>query len=492
MSPPFVVLVAARQGDAPYLEWDPSRYLPQETWRRVEVHKATAAAQFVQLSAEGCDVVVQLCDGGWDEDQPGIEVPITLERLGIAFTGAGSLSFDQSRNAMKMAAWSSGVAVPAFVHVHPGDDPASAAGLRFPLLVKHPHGYNSVGLTRASRVTDLRALVEQVQICVAAYGGALVEEFIEGREFSVLVEELPDGEPPRASAPVEFVFPPGETFKHFDLKWKDHDQVRAAPVEDPELAQRLRDAAVATFSALRCEGYSRFDLRTDADGTVFLLESNANPGLFYPDGAFASADFILAREPGGHAAFLRRQIEVARQRRDQRRPRFRLGFDRDTGFGLRAARDLPEGELVVPGEEQPQVLVTRAHAERTWPPQKRRWLDTYAWPISDAVWATWTEDPELWWPVNHSCDPNLWLEGLDAVTRRPVQAGQELTMDYATFCGPGMDSFDCRCGSSSCRGRVTADDLFLPELQRHYQGRLSAHVEERLRSGAKKEPPTAS
>ena len=35
------------------------------------------------------------------------------------------------------------------------------------------------------------------------------------------------GSTPKAYPPVECVFPPGETFKHYDLKWRDY---RAAAV----------------------------------------------------------------------------------------------------------------------------------------------------------------------------------------------------------------------------------------------------------------------
>jgi hypothetical protein len=30
-------------------------------------------------------------------------------------------------------------------------------------------------------------------------------------------------------------------------------------------------------------------------------------------------------------------------------------------------------------------------------------------------------------------------------------------MEYATFCGPNMASFNCECGTAACRGRVSCD-----------------------------------
>ena len=65
------------------------------------------------------------------------------------------------------------------------------------------------------------------------------EEFIEGREFSVLVVENADNaEEPFAYQPVEFRFPEGESFKHFDLKWKDYEAMTCVQCDDVELGHR--------------------------------------------------------------------------------------------------------------------------------------------------------------------------------------------------------------------------------------------------------------
>ncbi len=85
--------------------------------------------------------------------------------------------------------------------------------------------------------------------------------------------------------------------------------------------------------------------------------------------------------------------------------------------------------------------------------------------------------------MNHSCDPNVWMDDeITLVARREIEAGQELTADYAMW-GADPDwelSADCRCGSPGCRTRVTGNDWKLAELQDRYAGHFSPYINERI------------
>jgi len=59
------------------------------------------------------------------------------------------------------------------------------------VIVKHPNSYSSIGLTRESRVETPAALHVQARKMISLFGGTLIEEFIEGREFSVLIVKTP-------------------------------------------------------------------------------------------------------------------------------------------------------------------------------------------------------------------------------------------------------------------------------------------------------------
>jgi len=214
----------------------------------------------------------------------------------------------------------------------------------------------------------------------------------------------------------------------------------------------------------------------DSTGALYLLEINPNCGLFYPEGEFGSGDFILASDPAGHAGFLRHLLDCAFRRRDRAQRPWRIEYGKTTGFGLFAARPIRAGEVLERYEEQPHTIVSRAHVERHWHGLKRIWFDRYAWPLAEDLHVLWSENPEGWRPVNHSCDPSAWLSGLDLVARRDLRAGDEITTDYATYCGPSMKDFPCQCGTSACRGVIRGTDFLLPEIRARYAGHVSSYV----------------
>lgn len=461
------------------LPCDPAPYLEGHTCDHVLLTKATAVRELAGLSRKGYDVFINLCDGAWDEDRPGIEVVQALERLGQAFTGATASFYEPSREAMKRVCYYWGVGAPAYAFADDeGDVDRALQHLRFPMIVKHPSSYSSIGLTRASRVQTPEALREQCRLMIDAFGRALVEEFVDGREFTVLVAENPDDPAsPVAYRPFEFRFPAGETFKHFDMKWVDYHDMKAVPVDDDALAERLKAMSVKLFLGLNGTGYGRCDIRMNEAGELFMLEINPNCGVFYPPGNAGSADLILMHDPAGHRGFLDRIIRAALRRQAQQTRPWEVRFTRTGGYAMYATRAMRAGERIEAYEEQPHVLVTRSHVEEHWDERRRAWFDRFAYPLTDEVWVMWHPDPDDWKPVNHACDPNAWLDGLDLVARRAIAPGEEITMDYATFCGEAMPAFDCTCGAPTCRGTIRGTDYRAP-----FVARYGLHVSDYVRT----------
>jgi D-alanine-D-alanine ligase-like ATP-grasp enzyme len=476
--------------DSPMKDYDPNsdviRHLDEHECETVFIDKAKAVRQVVELARRDFDVFINLCDGAWDEDRPGIEVVQTLERLGVPFTGATSNFYEPSREIMKRVCHFWGIKAPAYVFATEYHSVELAAvSLKFPLIVKHPNSYSSIGLTKESRVETPEALHSQAQKMIDAFGGTLIEEFIEGREFSVLVAENADNElEPFAYQPVEFCFPRGESFKHFDLKWKDYEAMTCIQCNDAELSQRLKEMSRKLFIGLNGAGYGRCDIRMDPSGELYMLEINPNCDVAYPLEESGSADLILLQEAWGHKEFFEKIIRAALKRHRKQQKKWKLILDSKSNYGIYAVETIDAGEIIEEYEERPHVLVSKTNVKNNWNEAQQRWFSQYAYPLTDEIFVSWSHEPEHWKPINHSCDPNAWLAGLNLVARRQIVPGEGITMDYATFCNEFMADFECSCGAADCRRTIRGTDHKEPFMER-YGDHLSDYVRTQRLNGAR-------
>jgi len=84
---------------------------------------------------------------------------------------------------------------------------------------------------------------------------------------------------------------------------------------------------------------------------------------------------------------------------------------------------------------------------------------------------------------NHSCDPNIGVQGqIVFVALRDIAAGEELTHDWATTDDDDY-SMACHCGARSCRGTITGKDWQNPDLQRKYRGMFSWYLQRKIEGG---------
>ena len=88
--------------------------------------------------------------------------------------------------------------------------------------------------------------------------------------------------------------------------------------------------------------------------------------------------------------------------------------------------------------------------------------------------------------LNHSCDPNgdlvLDERGLPVVVAaRAIAAGDEITVDYATFeTRPGSTAgIACACGAARCRGAILGWDDLPPEERRRLRSRALPYLRDR-------------
>jgi SET domain-containing protein len=94
--------------------------------------------------------------------------------------------------------------------------------------------------------------------------------------------------------------------------------------------------------------------------------------------------------------------------------------------------------------------------------------------------------------MNHSCDPTCYykmrsIAVKDVYAARDIREGEELTHDYTAtsvdqFAGHGFWVLECKCGSITCRGKVTGDFFELPiDLQRQYYPNLVPSIRRKHR-----------
>jgi D-alanine-D-alanine ligase-like ATP-grasp enzyme len=442
---------------------------------QVPLIKKTVYAELRALiKSERFDVFFNLCDGAKDEDRAGEEVVTTLEEFQVPFTGALAKHYELTKPEMKMLAYYSGIRSARFAVVEkPGEIEGKCQGLTFPVIVKHISGYSSIGMTKDCKCQTMAALVARASAFILQFQAALVEEFVDGEEVTVLAcadPTQPDGI--RVYPPVRMTFPEGEDFKHFSLKWEAFDGMAwsQVPAEHPAMASIVEIGRTAFKTMMGGAGYGRTDLRINAAGEAVFLEINPNCGIMYPPEQEGSADWILKLAgPTGHSDFARLQIAAAVARCELKRPLYEISFSDAKGYFLRAKKAIPAGTVVFNDEGQPVRLFTKSYVEGAWDAQSRAWFRQSAYPLSDAgagkVYAVMDMDPARWRPYNHACNPTLAFAGdhsLCVVAVADLAVGDELTLDYGTFCDATMTPFECKCGAAQCRKTISFKEQLAP------------------------------
>ncbi|MEZ5499688.1 MAG: ATP-grasp domain-containing protein [Steroidobacteraceae bacterium] len=197
------------------------------------------------------------------------------------------------------------IATPRF-HVFPRNRKFVAPRrLEYPLFVKSATEDASLGISQASIVTDRARLQERVEfIHHTTASDALVEEYIEGRELYIGVMgnerlttlpiwEMRFGRLTNVQAGI------ATRRVKWDPKYQKHHGIETGPATDIKGAaqQRLTQLAKRVYRSLYMSGYARMDLRMKSDGSVFVLEANANPNLTYGEDFAESADVVGMKYP---------------------------------------------------------------------------------------------------------------------------------------------------------------------------------------------------
>jgi D-alanine-D-alanine ligase len=194
-----------------------------------------------------------------------------LEALGVPYTGSGvlgsALTLDKIRT--KQVWLSLGLSTPAYVRVAKGDDVAAAAArIGYPLIVKPSCEGSSVGV---SRVFDAAGLGAAVDLAAKYPGELLMEQLVQGGEFTVGI--LGD-----VALPTIRIVPAGEYYD-YHAKYVAEDTKYLCPGLSGAEEEAMRALALAAFRASGASGWGRVDVMRDQQGRNYLLEVNTTPGM---------------------------------------------------------------------------------------------------------------------------------------------------------------------------------------------------------------------
>ncbi len=246
-----------------------------------------------ELRASKPEVVFNLCEGFWGDSRKELHVAALLDLLGFAYTGSSPLclGLTQDKARTKDLLRANSLPTPRYVLVRLGELFPKTKSLSYPLIVKPRFEDASLGITADSIVDNEKALTKRIRYVHDTYRqGALVEEFIEGRELNAAVL----GNLPMEALPVsEIVFKPGlkRSIVSYDGKWlEDSDEyAQTEPVCPASIKAKetllVRDVTLRACKLLDCRDYARVDIRL-RDGVPYILEINANPDLS-PDAGLA-------------------------------------------------------------------------------------------------------------------------------------------------------------------------------------------------------------
>ncbi len=248
------------------------------------------------------DIVFNLVETFGDYVSGDSAVAGVMDLLGLHYTGGGpgELYLRQDKGLAKKVLAFENILYPHFAVFSKDADFETAGNLHMPLFVKPLTADASIGIDGESLVRDTTSLMKRVlMIHDKVKDSALVEEYIEGREFYVGV--LGNREP-IAFPPVEMDFSGlPEGIPHVagtKAKWKknsvEYKGTKSVLADIPdELRAKLQKAAVDAYRALRVRDYGRVDLRLTESGEIYVIEVNASCYLE------AESEFAMAAQAMG-------------------------------------------------------------------------------------------------------------------------------------------------------------------------------------------------
>jgi D-alanine-D-alanine ligase len=235
------------------------------------------------------DIVFNIAEGLWGEARE-TQIPMICEILKIPYTHSGptthTISLDKSFTKLILHG-ANGINVPDS-HVVRSKEYIIPGCLKFPLIIKPNAEGSSKGVLDKNVVRNRKELEERIQITSENFTKeVLVEEYIEGREFTVSVL---GNDNPKILPIIEQKFgflPKGmNKIASFELKWQYEDSLKDlrdaydCPAKlGKKLKNEIEETSKEICNLLDVRDCARIDYRLDKNGKLYFIEINTLPGI---------------------------------------------------------------------------------------------------------------------------------------------------------------------------------------------------------------------
>lgn len=201
------------------------------------------------------------------------KVQAAFDLFGVRYTGSDYLSsaIAMNKGMAKKLFVEAGIPTPMGISMtrETREDDVTKLNLHLPCIVKPCCGGSSIGVTIVRDAAEFKAALDEA---FRWENELVIEEFIEGREFSVGVIEG------KALPVIEIA--PIQGFYDYKNKYKAGSAVETCPAELPEeVSAQMRHYAEEVAKAIGLDTYSRSDFLLDKDNKMYCLEANTLPGM---------------------------------------------------------------------------------------------------------------------------------------------------------------------------------------------------------------------
>ncbi len=257
-------------------------------------------------------------DRPWDYDG----VTEELEQLQFVYTGSGPWALRVSRDKwlVRRLLAEAGAPLPLGGLMRTATDVDWNV---YPAIVKPVNQHASYGISREAIVENERELRQRVEYVRETFqSAAVIEEFIDGPEFHVLVW---GNTPPTILPAVQLEYGHAADWHDrlytYEAKFDEHSaamqQIRflCPAMMEPRTRRSIEAATLQAYRTLCCRDYARVDVRV-RDGQAYVIDVNPNPDI----SSFSMS--VMAAEAAGfnYNQMVTQIVRFAAERWSVRRP----------------------------------------------------------------------------------------------------------------------------------------------------------------------------